>query len=197
MTDIRLKKITIQSNQSPLIIQKGDVVISNTTISNSIFQGSLIVNGGISVNTTFNATSSTAGGSLTVGGGLGVIKNVYIGNDLVLDSSNSVFKINGLSDNRLLLDVNSFSLSPDGVNKRFYLTDTSLSVNLTTGSSNSSTGAFYVAGGISVNSIERANSSSNGGALTVAGGIAVGENINVNKEVILGEFNSNNSGLTI
>jgi hypothetical protein len=197
MSDIRLKKITIQSNQSPLIIQKGDVVISNTTISNSVFQGALVVNGGISVNTTFNATSSTAGGGLTVGGGLGVIKNVYIGNDLVLDSSNSVFKINGLSDNRLLLDVGSFSLSPDGVNKRFYLTDTSLSVNLTTGSVNSSTGAFYVAGGISVNSIERANSSSNGGALTVAGGVAVGENINVNKEVILGELNSNNSGLTI
>ena len=85
MSDIRLKKITIQSNQSPLIIQKGDVVISNTTISNSVFQGALVVNGGISVNTTFNATSSTAGGGLTVGGGLGVIKNVYIGNDLVLD----------------------------------------------------------------------------------------------------------------
>ena len=197
MTDIRLKKITVQSNQSPLIIQKGDVVISNTTISNSIFQGSLIVNGGVSVNTTYNATSSTAGGSLTIGGGLGVIKNVYIGNDLVLDSTNSILKINGLSNDRLLLDGNSFSLSPDGVNKRFYLTDTSLSVNLTTGSLNSSTGALCVAGGVSVNSVERANSSSNGGALTVAGGIAVGENINVNKDVILGEYNSNNSGLTI
>ena len=197
MTDIRLKKITVQSNQSPLIIQKGDVVISNTTISNRIFQGSLIVNGGVSVNTTYNATSSTAGGSLTIGGGLGVIKNVYIGNDLVLDSTNSIFKINGLSNDRLLLDGNSFSLSPDGVNKRFYLTDASLSVNLTTGSLNSSTGALCVAGGVSVNSVERANSSSNGGALTVAGGIAVGENINVNKDVILGEYNSNNSGLTI
>jgi hypothetical protein len=76
MADIRLKKITVEAQQSPLIIQNGDVTINSTTNSESIISGSLLTKGGISISTSSDCTSSTSGGALTVGGGVGIMKNV-------------------------------------------------------------------------------------------------------------------------
>jgi hypothetical protein len=182
MADIRLKKITVESNQSPLVIQRGDVNITNTTASTSVLNGALVINGGTSINTTYDAISSTSGGALTVGGGVGVMKDVFIGKDLQLDSSNGVFSIRGLSGNRLFLDTVSnknFYISPDGANKSFDLTDVNLKINITTDSTSSSSGALTVTGGIGINSTANATNGSNGGALTVAGGVAIGKDLNL------------------
>lgn len=182
MADIRLKKITVEAQQSPLIIQNGDVTINSTTTSESILSGSFVTKGGVSINGSVDSNSSTSGGALTVGGGVGIMKNAYVGKDLVLDSTNSVFKINGLSTNRLFLDTitnKNFYISPDGVNKRLDLNDTSLQINITNPSTNSSSGALCVSGGISIGSTTNVSDGSNGGALTVAGGVSVAKNMNV------------------
>jgi len=200
MSDIRLKKITIEPLQSPLIIQKGDVSITNTTFSTDILNGSLVVNGGISINTTHLAISSTCGGALTIGGGLGIMKNVYIGNDLNLDSSNGVFRIAGLSTPRMFLDNitnKNFTIAPDGTNTRFTLTDTYLHINVTASSSSSSIGGLIINGGISIACTEDTSNASNGGSLTVAGGVAIGKNVEIAQSVTLGESYSNNAGLNI
>jgi len=182
MADIRLKKITVEAQQSPLIIQNGDVTINSTTTSESTLSGSLITKGGISINGSVDSNSSTSGGALTVAGGVGIMKNAYIGKNLVLDSTNSVLQINGLSTNRMFLDTitnKNFYISPDGVNKRLDLSDTSLQINITNPSTNSSSGALYVSGGISIGSTTNVSDGSNGGALTVAGGVSIGKNMNI------------------
>lgn len=200
MSDIRLKRITVEPLQSPLIIQKGDVKITNTTASTSILDGALVVNGGTSINTTYDSVSSTSGGAMTVAGGVGIMKNVYIGKDLNLDSSNGIFRILGLTEPRLFLDSvanKNFYVAPDGVNKRLELSDTSIHFNITKTSTNITEGALHIKGGISISCTEDVSNASNGGAMTIAGGVAVGKNISVAKQVVVGETDSNNAGLTI
>lgn len=188
MSDIRLKKITVES--SPLIIQNGNISILNTTISSSILDGSLVSNGGISINSTYEASSMTAGGSLTVGGGVGIMKSIYIGKNLNMDTSNGLIVIGGVTENRMYLDniINKrFYISPDGVNRRFDLYDSKLYINITTSSLNSSTGALCIEGGISINTTENVTNSSNGGAFTVAGGVGIGKNLRVGGNTIISE----------
>jgi hypothetical protein len=190
MSDIRLKKITVEPLESPLIIQNGDVSILNTTISNSILNGSLVSNGGISINNDYEASSMSAGGALTVGGGVGIMKSIYIGKNLNMDTSNGLIVVGGVTENRMYLDniINKhFYISPDGINRRFDLYDSKLYINITTSSLNSSTGALCVEGGISINTTENVTDSLNGGALTVAGGVGIGKNLRVNGNTIISE----------
>jgi hypothetical protein len=196
MANIRLKTITIEPLQN-LLIQNGNVVVNNTSISNSMLSGSFISNGGIGINTDFNSTSSTSGGALTVGGGGAIMKNFFIGGNLHLDSSSSTFEVHGISEKRLFLDNNKFYLSPDGVNKRFQIEDSGISINITSPSINSTIGALYIKGGISISCQNNSENASSGGALTVAGGISVGENINVAKLISVGETYSGNNALHI
>jgi len=196
MANIRLKTITVEPLQN-LVIQNGNVIVNSTSISNSMLSGSLISNGGISINTTFNSTSSTSGGAFTVGGGAGIMKNLFIGGDLNLDNSTSVFGINGLSEKRLFLDNSQFYISPDGVNKRFSVENSSISINITAHSVNSTTGSLLLNGGISISCSKSSQNASNGGALTVDGGISVGQNINVAKSINVGETLSENNALNI
>jgi hypothetical protein len=188
MSDIRLKKITIET--SPLIIQNGDITILNTTISDSMLNGSLVSNGGISISSTYEASSMSAGGSLTVGGGVGVMKSIYIGKNLNMDTSNGIIVVGGVTENRMYLDNISnkhFYISPDGVNRRFDLYDSMLYINITTSSLNSSTGALCIEGGVSINTTENVTNSSNGGALTVAGGVGIGRNLRVGGNAVITE----------
>jgi hypothetical protein len=196
MANIRLKTITVEPLQN-LVIQHGNVVVNSTSISNSMLSGSLISNGGISINTTFNSTSSTSGGAFTVGGGAGIMKDLFIGGDLNLDNSTSIFGINGLSEKRLFLDNTQFYISPDGVNKRFSVENSSISINITAQSVNSTTGSLLLNGGISISCSKSSENASNGGALTVDGGISVGQNINVAKSINVGETFSENNALNI
>lgn len=180
MSDIRLKVITVEPQAAPLIIKNGSVSITDTTPSISTITGAHIVNGGIGIGATATASSASAGGALTVGGGIGVMKNAVVGGDLSLSSSNSTFTIAGISTPRLLLDSTTnkkVEIAPDGVNKRFVLSDTSLEINMTTTSISASSGALYVAGGISIGSTENVASGSVGGALTVGGGVGITKNV--------------------
>lgn len=188
MSDIRLKKITVES--SPLIIQNGDITILNTTVSDSVLSGSLVSNGGISISSTYEASSMTAGGSLTVGGGVGIMKSIYIGKNLNMDTSNGKIIVGGITENRIYLDDISnkhFYISPDGVNRRFDLYDSTLNINITKSSLNSSTGALCVIGGISIDTTENVTHSSAGGALTVAGGVGIGRDLRVGGNAVITE----------
>lgn len=200
MSDIRLKKITVEPLQSPLIIQRGDVNITSTTASTSVLNGALVVNGGTSINTTYDSLSSTSGGALTVAGGAGIMKNVYIGKDLTLDSSNGVFSVRGLSNNRFFVDSianKNVFIAPDGVNKRFELSDTQINFKITANSTNSSSGALCINGGVSISCTADSENGSNGGALTVAGGVAIGKNVEIAQSLIVGESSSNDSAIIV
>lgn len=193
MADIRLKKISVDS--SPLIIQNGNINITNTDESQSILTGALISNGGISIKCTSEATSSSSGGALTVGGGVSTMSDLYIGKGLILESLNSTIKVNGVSENRLFLDniINKqFYISLDGVYKTFELNEQGVYINNNTPSEDFSTGALRVLGGVTINSTEESTSISSGSGLTVFGGAGI-----VKKLFIGGGIESIDSSNTI
>ena len=199
MSDIRLKKITVEPSQI-LTIQRGDINVTNSTISTNRLNGAFIVDGGIGINCTYNSVSSTSGGALTVGGGLSVHKRSFFGNDMIMDNNTSTLSINGINTNRLFMDTITnkyFYISPDGMSKRLELFDTRLNINITTHSTNATTGAFIIDGGMSINSTEDAVNSSNGGSLTVGGGVAVGGNTFLSKTLTIGELYTNQVGLLV
>jgi hypothetical protein len=198
MSDIRIKNITVEPT-FPLTIQKGNVRITNTTVSIDRITGSLVVDGGVSINCTYNAISSTSGGGLTIGGGFAVNQNSFFGNNITLDNSSSTFNINGISNNRLFLDSilnKNFYISPDGISKRFDLFDTTLNINITKPSTNVSSAALVINGGISINSTFDSINVSNGGSLTVNGGGSFGGSVNINKSLIINQ-NLQGGGLIV
>ena len=192
---IRLKTIAIED--SPLILKNGDVSITNTTISSNGFTGSLICNGGISINCTYDSYSSTSGGALTIRGGMAIKNSTFLGGNMTMDSPTSILQINGVTDNRLYLNNTNFYICPDGVNKVFDLHSTYLSINITTGSTNSSSGGLILSGGLSINCSDNAISGSNGGALTISGGLAIGKDLFASKTINVGEQYSGNNGIVI
>ena len=190
MSDIRLKKITVDSNSLtiPLTIQQGNVYISSTTNSADPFQGALTVSS-IGVSSTADTTSSSSGGAMSIAGGLSVMKSINVGSDINIDGISGKLKVSGLSINRLFLDNVSnryFYISPDGINKSFEINNGSVNINTTMDSIDSSTGALVIIGGCSINTTVNATSYTSGGALTIGGGGAfssdlfVGGNTNVN-----------------
>ena len=197
MTDLRLKKISIENNQ--LVIQKGNIIITNTQPSTNNSTGSLITLGGISINNTQNSFSYTSGGALTISGGMSINKNSFIGGSLFIKDTLNV-------QNRLYIGPTTnpqFNLSPNGIDSRFILDDSQLFINLTKPSSNSSTGSFVINGGISINNTKNSSSYSDGGALTIAGGMSVNKNVYMNENVYInglvnlnGNLQLNNSSLT-
>lgn len=198
MSNIRLKIITVEPSQAPLIIQNGNISITDTTVSNNMISGALIVSGGLGIKCTSDSVSSTSGGGLTLGGGLAVTRKSNFGDNITLDNSSSILQINGISNNRLFLDSianKNFYISPDGISKRLDLYDNTLKINITTGSINSTTGAFIVSGGISIDSTFDSVNISNGGSLTVKGGASFNGNVNINKGLTLNSFG--NTGLII
>lgn len=206
MADIRLKKITVEPLQAPLVIQQGNINITDTSVSDSKVSGAFISNGGVGINCTHDATSSTSGGSMTVGGGAAVTRNLYVGRDIVADSSMHVLQINGLSKPRLLVDTvanKMFSVAPDGVNTRFEVSDTAVQLKHSATSTSASEGGLIVAGGIAVFCTADSSSASCGGALTIAGGasvartLCVGQGVNSLFSNTLGNMFTVNTGVGI
>lgn len=198
MSNIRLKIITVEPSQAPLIIQNGNISITDTTVSDNMISGALIVNGGLAIKCTSDSVSSTSGGGLTLGGGLAVTRKSNFGDNITLDNSSSVLQINGITNNRLYLDSianKNFYISPDGISKRLDLYDTTLKINITAGSINSTTGALVVSGGMSIDCEFDSVNVSNGGSLTVKGGASFNGNVNINKGLTLNSFG--NTGLVI
>ena len=199
MSDIRLKKITVEPSNT-LLIQNGNINITDTTLSNSALNGALIVNGGISINCSSDASSSTSGNALTIGGGLAVSKQTFLGNNFIMSNTASVFQINGISTNRMYLDTISnkhFYLSVDGISKQLDVYENYCSINTTVESVNSSIGALVIQGGIGINTTLDSINPSHGGALTVAGGVAVGGNVIFGKSLTSGQPSSGNPGIIV
>ena len=201
MSDIRLKTITIDPNNSnTLNIQDGIINITNTNISSDILNGTVVIDGGLSINCLQDAISSTSGGAVTIGGGIGIMGQTYLGNNLKLDSNASIISVLGVSDYRLFLDnINNkhFYIAPDGINRRLDLYDTVININLTKQSINASVGSLVINGGISINCTYNSVNSSDGGALTVGGGLAIGGDSYLSKSLTIGQLNSNNNGLLV
>ncbi len=177
MTDIRVKTITLDSTfGSPLVVQNGPVKITDTTASTDSLTGALVLEGGLSINSTQDSSSITAGGSLTVAGGISILKKTFLGDDFKLDNNSSIFSVSGLSSDRLRIDstLNSnITMSPDGVNTRFDLTNTRLTLSMTEPSTNPSSGSVVLFGGLSIYNTANSENISNGGSLTVAGGVSI------------------------
>jgi hypothetical protein len=185
MSDIRLRKISIENG--PLIIQNNYVSITNTNISTNKITGALVSDGGVAINCTHDSVSSTSGGALTIGGGISVKNQTFLGNNLILDNTSSEFLIKGVTTNRLLVDTSQFYISPDGVNTRLIINNTSGLLNIATSSTNSSTGAFIINGGLSINTTADVINASSGGAVTIAGGVGIGGNTNMAKTLTVGD----------
>jgi hypothetical protein len=194
MADIRLKRITVEPLQSPLVIQKGNINITSTNVSESSITGSIIVDGGIGINSSYDSVSCTAGGSLTVGGGASVLKTLQVGKNVVLDSSNGEFHVKGLTIDRFFVDNISngyISFAPNGVNKQVEITNTYVKMSSVLPSSNWSTGALVMNGGLSINTSVDSESVSSGGALSIAGGASI------NKKLFVGSGISSSVSNTI
>ncbi len=196
MADIRLKKISIDS--SPLTIQNGTINISNTESSIDSISGSLRLTGGLAINCSSDAISSTSGGAITIAGGFGVLKKIIGGSDIVMDSSNSIFRIGGISNDRLLVDNTTnkqIIIRPDGITTKFLLTNSSLTLYNTDTSSNLTTGSLICFGGISINCTSDSTNISNGGALTIGGGISIAKKALIGGGIV--SLNSNTFGSII
>lgn len=195
MSNIRLKTISVEPGQSPLVVGNGDMYLTATTPSASRITGTLVSNGGIGINCTIDSTCSTLGGALTIGGGASVGKTIQAGGNIVMDTSIGVLQVKGLSDNRFFLDssINGICyIAPDGVNRRMQLTDTQMSVNVSAPSTGASTGAVFVAGGITIGCTTDAVNTTGGGGLSIAGGASVTKSIFVGKGI--SSINSNTIG---
>ena len=88
-------------------------------------------------------------------------------------------------------------IAPDGANKRFELSDTQINFKITANSTNSSSGALCINGGVSISCTADSENGSNGGALTVAGGVAIGKNVEIAQSLIVGESSSNDSAIIV
>jgi hypothetical protein len=176
MTDIRLKKISIENNN--LSINKGTVFITNTQNSLNLTTASLLLAGGISILNTDNTNSYTAGGSFTVAGGISVYKNVNIGENLTLHNNNSILNIKGITNSRFYVDSSSSYFAPNGIDKRLDINNTSLYINYTSSNGVLSESGIYIKNTTNTTYINEELT-----ALTVLGGVSISKDMYVNNNI--------------
>lgn len=183
MTDIRLKKITIENNN--LVINKGIVSITNTQNSVNLTTASLLLNGGISIINTNNTDSYTSGGALTIAGGISIYKNVNIGDNLTLHKNNSVLNIKGITNSRFYVDSilnENIFFSPNGIDKRLTINNSSVYINYT------SANAFLLESGVYIkNTTNTTNIDGGNAALTVLGGVTISKDVYINNNIRVNE----------
>lgn len=193
MSDIRLKKITIESGE--LQVQNGTVRVIDTTPSRNLMSGALVVNGGVTISCTENATSQTSGGGMSIAGGLSALGSAFLGKDVVLSNPSGQFAVAGISDHRFFVDTTSNKnvyFCPDGVNKTVEINNSTLRIHASTESTNGSTGALVVNGGVSISTTGPEPGLYLQGDLE-AHGIITGDHIRMGTAEIL----SNTAGWTI
>ena len=198
MADIRLKKITIESN-NPLTIQNGSVLIIDTTNSLNSNTAALIVNGGISIRSTSQAISSTSGGALTILGGA-AINTIQIGDSFTQDTSVGIFRIKGITYDRVFVDTSEIQLNPDSTNLGLNLNDKTLKLNMTTESINRTTGSLVLLGGVTIQSTYNSTSLTAGGNFMNNGGgsflgnLKIGSGIESLNSNTIGNIKTSTSG---
>ena len=187
MSNIRLKSISIEPNNYLDILSGNGIVIENSL--NSIgSSASLILNGGISIKSVQNSTGLSAGGGLTNFGGFTTLKDSYFGDSVYIENSIGTFNVKGTSTPRFFIDTitnKNITFAPNGIDTIFSLNETFLQINYSQNSSNSSTGAVYLLGGMSINSNTDSTNISSGGALTVAGGASFAKKVFMNELNVL------------
>lgn len=184
MSDIRLSGITVDPLVSSLNIRNGSVNILATS------NNSLVSNGGIKVSSTSNSDNLTTG-SITTLGGISVLKDIRVGNSVVLDSVSGAFRIGGVSNNRLFVDTivnKQITFSPDGQTNTMIINDNSVEILPITPSTSGTAGGLIVSGGISVKNSTVATSITSGGALTIAGGAAIKRNLLIGETAYANSF---------
>lgn len=204
MSCIRLDAITVDTDNSTLIIENGYVNITDTSISSNSITGSLVLDGGLGINCSTDAINSTNGGALTVGGGASINGKMYLGSDLTLDSTLSTISVNGILYPRFFLDTinnQKLEISLDGINKHFILNNTSLTLAHTSESSSITSGAMIVNGGISIRCTSDASSVTCGGSLTIGGGCSIFNDVYIGDSIYISggslytnEINSDQTG---
>jgi hypothetical protein len=86
------------------INSNGNIDIYTTTPSTSINNGSLVVNGGVAIKSTHNASGYTSGGAITIAGGATIVKDLYVGGNLIIDG---IAQIRSLLDNQFAITFNT------------------------------------------------------------------------------------------
>ena len=188
MSCIRLDAITVDTDNSTLIIENGYVNITDTSISSNSITGSLVLDGGLGINCSIDAISCTNGGALTVGGGTSINGKMYLGSDLTLDSTLSTIYVNGIIHPRFFLDTinnKSLEISLDGLNQHFILNNSSLTIGITSASTSITSAAMIINGGISIHCTSDASSVTCGGTLTVGGGCSVSKNMYIGQSIYI------------
>ena len=175
MSDIRLRTITIEPSLD-LRIKNGDTVFLSTSPS------SLMTHGGIYILNTLDSTFIT-NGALTISGGLSVSKTTLMNGNLSLLNENSIFSLSGTSINRLKINTSLFEFSPNGISNLVEMSNFSMSILSTTPSSNITTGALILSGGLTISQTNNSASITNGGALTIMGGSFFKGKINCQDQV--------------
>lgn len=153
MADIRLRKITVDPLFGALDIREGTVGVADPTPSTDLLSASVVLSGGLSIQCSMGASSSENGGGLTIAGGLAVFEKAYFGGDIVIDSSQAAFKIEGITQDRMHVDTinaKSITFAPDGVNRTCEMRDDHIVIFPTTPATNASTAALVVSGGAAI-----------------------------------------------
>ena len=176
MSNIRLRTITIEPSLD-LRIKNGDTVFLSTSPS------SLMTHGGVYILNTLDSTFIT-NGALTISGGLSVSKTTLMNGNLSLLNENSIFSLSGTSINRLKLNTSLFEFSPNGISNLVEMSNFSMSILSTTPSSNITTGALILSGGLTISQTTNSASVTNGGALTIMGGSFFKGKINCQDQVL-------------
>jgi hypothetical protein len=137
-------------------IGSGKFCLNNSDFGNvftASYDGGIEMYGKVLLSNTTNATSENDGGAFTVSGGAAFKKNVYIGGSITLAGGGTISGGGGSSE---------FA----------YLTLTA-----TDNAINSSTGALFTYGGITVGGENDAMSVTQGGSILTAGGVSIGKSL--------------------
>ncbi len=154
----------------------GGTAASNTLILRSTTNAT---KGQVYIDETTVSTSITTG-ALRVAGGVGIGGSLYAGdiysNGVLVGSSSYTAGTNIDISTSIISVINNPSFS--GV----------VSITNTTVSSNNTTGALVLSGGIAISDITDSSSSTNGGTLTTAGGAAIAKQLFVGTNAVIGNY---------
>jgi hypothetical protein len=172
------------------------MVLRNTQPSSNASTGALLVKGGLTVQCTENSSSNSYGGGITVQGGASIVKNVFIGGNLALNSSSVSFQnttgmlIYSFNKN----SANDFSLSRYS-SEGNYIED-SFYINFSSGNvtfNNTNPNSLIVKGDMSIHNTNNASNLSSA-SFIVKGGQSISKDLLVGGDLsVLSTTNSNST----
>lgn len=125
--------------------------------------------------------------------GIGCIGPGFFGDNITLENVSKTLTVNGTITPRMFIDTTTnkqITFSPDGVSTVLSLVGSSVTINCTTGSLNSTSASLVLIGGLSISCTTGATSITQGGSFTTPGGMAVaksayfGQNVSVQNTIV-------------